>query len=111
MKKFVTVLLAATILAAPMAQAQSRHDDRHRGATVERHMTTKKVIVKKHQKQRWDRGQRLSPAERRHFVDRRDYRRYRLSEPRRDQRWVRVDNQFLLINAVNGLIVGIASSR
>ncbi len=108
MKKFVTVLLAATILAAPMAQAQSRHDDRHRGAIIERHTTTKKVIVKK---QRWDRGQRLSQAERRHFVDRRDYRRYRLSEPRRDQRWVRIDNQFLLINAINGLIVGIASSR
>ena len=27
MKKFVTILLAATVLAAPMAQAQSRHDD------------------------------------------------------------------------------------
>ncbi|MDH7805693.1 RcnB family protein [Agrobacterium tumefaciens] len=108
MKKFVTILLAATVLAAPMAQAQSRHDDRHRGVTVERHTTTKKVIVKKH---RWDRGQRLSAAERRHFVDRRDYRRYRLAEPRRDQRWVRVDNQFLLINAVTGLIVGLSAAR
>ena len=107
MKKFVTILLAATVLAAPMAQAQGRHDDSHRGVTVERHVT-KKVIVKKH---RWDRGQRLSPAERRHFVDRRDYRRYRLAEPRRDQRWVRVDNQFVLINAVSGLIVGLAAAR
>ncbi|CUX17094.1 hypothetical protein G3A56_03435 [Rhizobium oryzihabitans] len=108
MKKFVTILLAATVLAAPMAQAQSRHDDRHRGVTVERQVTTKKVIVKKH---RWDRGQRLSAGERRHTVDRRDYRRYRLAEPRRDQRWVRVDNQFLLINAVSGLIVGLAAAR
>ncbi|WCK03337.1 RcnB family protein [Agrobacterium tumefaciens] len=107
MKKFVTILLAATVLAAPMAQAQSRHDDRHRGVTVERHVT-KKVIVEKH---RWDRGQRLSAGERRHTVDRRDYRRYRLAEPRRDQRWVRVDNQFLLINAVSGLIVGLAAAR
>jgi Ni/Co efflux regulator RcnB len=44
-------------------------------------------------------------------LDRRDYRRYRLAEPRRDQRWVRVDNQFLLINAVSGLIVGLAAAR
>ncbi len=108
MKKFVTILLAATVLAAPMAQAQSRHDDRHRGVQVERHITTKKVIVKKH---RWDRGQRLSARDRRHVVDRRDYRRYHLTEPRRDQRWVRVDNQFLLINAVSGLIVGLAAAR
>ncbi|MDH7800839.1 MULTISPECIES: RcnB family protein [unclassified Rhizobium] len=108
MKKFVTILLAATVLAAPLAQAQSRYDDRHRGVTIDRQMHTKKVIIKKH---RWDRGQRLSPAERRHFVDRRDYRRYRLAEPRRDQRWVRVDNQFLLINAVSGLIVGLAATR
>ncbi|MGV2166613.1 RcnB family protein [Agrobacterium sp. 16-172Ci] len=108
MKKFVTILLAATVLAAPMAQAQSRHGDRHRGVTVERQVTTKKVIVKKH---RWDRGQRLSARERRNMVDRRDYRRYHLAEPRRDQHWVRVDNQFLLINAVSGLIVGLAAAR
>ncbi|MFK0382651.1 MULTISPECIES: RcnB family protein [Rhizobium/Agrobacterium group] len=108
MKKFITVLLAATVLAAPMAQAQSRHDDRHRSVRIEREVTTKKVIVKKH---RWDRGQRLSAGERRNYIDRRDYRRYRLSEPRRDQRWVRVDNQFLLINAVSGLIVGLAAAR
>ncbi|MDS7597045.1 RcnB family protein [Agrobacterium tumefaciens] len=108
MKKFITVLLAATVLAAPMAQAQSRHDDRHRNVRIEREVTTKKVIAKKH---RWDRGQRLSAGERRNIIDRRDYRRYRLSEPRRDQRWVRVDNQFLLINAVSGLIVGLAAAR
>lgn len=45
MKKFVTILLAATVLAAPMAQAQSRHDDRHRGVTVERHTTDRKSVV------------------------------------------------------------------
>ncbi|MBB3947804.1 Ni/Co efflux regulator RcnB [Rhizobium skierniewicense] len=107
MKKFLSVLLAATVLAAPLAQAQSRHDDRP-GHRMERSVTTKKVIIKKH---RWDRGQRLSASERRHMVDRRDYRRYNLREPRRGERWVRVDNQYLLINAVNGLIIGLSSSR
>ncbi|MEN0116638.1 MAG: RcnB family protein [Agrobacterium cavarae] len=109
MKKLVTVFLAATILAAPMAQAQGRHDYGHdRRGVHERTVTTKKVIIKKH---RWDRGQRLTPAQRRHFVDRREYRRYHLREPRRNERWVRVDNQFLLINAISGLIIGLAAAR
>jgi Ni/Co efflux regulator RcnB len=109
MKKFFSILLAATVLAAPLAaQAQSRHDDRPSHRTMERTVTTKKVIIKKH---RWDRGQRLAAKDRRHFVDRRDYRRHNLREPGRGQRWVRVDNQYLLINAVNGLIIGLSNAR
>lgn len=109
MKKFFSILLAATVLAAPLAaQAQSRHDDRHGHRTMERTVTTKKVIIKKH---RWDRGQRLAAKDRRHFVDRGDYRRHNLREPGRGQRWVRVDNQYLLINAVNGLIIGLSNAR
>lgn len=109
MKKFVTVFLAATILAAPLAQAQSRYDHGHdRRGVHERTVTTKKVIIKK---RHFVRGQRLSPAERRHFIDRREYRRYHLREPRRNERWVRVDNQFLLVNAVSGLIIGLSAAR
>ncbi|MBD8689317.1 MULTISPECIES: RcnB family protein [unclassified Rhizobium] len=104
MKKLFSILIAATILAAPVAQAQSRHDDRP-GHRVERTVTTKKVIIKKH---RWDRGQRLSAAERRQMIDRRDYRRYSLREPGRGQRWVRVNNQYLLINTSNGLIISLS---
>ena len=104
MKKLFSILIAATVLAAPVAQAQSRHDDRP-GHRVERTVTTKKVIVKKH---RWDRGQRLSAAERRQMIDRRDYRRYSLREPGRGQRWVRVNNQYLLINTSNGLIISLS---
>ena len=104
MKKFFSILIAATVLAAPVAQAQSRHDDRP-GHRVERTVTTKKVIIKKH---RWDRGQRLSAAERRQMIDRRDYRRYSLREPGRGQRWVRVNNQYLLINTSNGLIISLS---
>lgn len=104
MKKLFSILIAATVLAAPVAQAQSRHDDRP-GHRVERTVTTKKVIIKKH---RWDRGQRLSAAERRHMIDRRDYRRHSLREPGRGQRWVRVNNQYLLINTSNGLIISLS---
>lgn len=110
MKKFLSVLIAATVLAAPLAQAQSRHEYRHddrRRVTTERTIE-KKTIIKKH---RWERGQRVSAAQRRHFIDQRDYRRYKLSAPKRDQRWIRVDNQFLLINAATGLIIGLSSMR
>ena len=44
MKKLFSILIAATVLAAPMAQAQSRHDDRPGHRTMERTVTTKKVI-------------------------------------------------------------------
>ncbi|WP_320199931.1 RcnB family protein [Agrobacterium sp. rho-13.3] len=110
MKKLFSVLLAATVLAAPLAaQAQSRYDDRpNRHVTMEKTITKQKVIVKKH---RWDRGQRLSTKERRNFIDRRDYRRHNLREPGRGERWVRVDNQYLLINAVSGLIIGLSGAR
>jgi Ni/Co efflux regulator RcnB len=39
--------------------------------------------------------------------DVRDYHRYRLSAPPRGYRWVQVDNDFLLIGSVNGVIANI----
>lgn len=111
MKRLIITLLATSFLAAPGAFAapQDRHDDA-RGRTVERHTTTtiKKTEVRKH---RWARGHRLSAAERRRTAEVRDYRRYRLSAPPRGQRWVRVDNDFLLISVATGVIVSLASGR
>ncbi|MCJ8518065.1 Ni/Co efflux regulator RcnB [Pseudorhizobium tarimense] len=105
MKKLVTLMLAATVLAAPMAQARDDHrqPDRSRHVAVE-----KKVVVKKH---RWSRGHRLSAAERRHMRDVRDYHRYRLSAPPRGYRWVQVDNDFLLIGITSGIISSIIAAR
>jgi len=108
MKKFVTLLLAATVLAAPMAQARDDHRG-DRGRQVERQVKVeKKVVVKKH---RWSKGHRMSAAERRHMRDVRDYRRYRLSAPPRGYRWVRVDNDFLLIGITSGIISSIIAAR
>ena len=111
MKRLIITLLATSFLAAPGAFAapQDRHDGA-RGRTVERHTTTtiKKTEVRKH---RWARGHRLSAAERRRTAEVRDYRRYRLNAPPRGQRWVRVDNDFLLISVATGVIVGLASGR
>lgn len=111
MKKFVAVMLAATVLAAPMAQARDDHrgPDRHR--QVERHIEkkiVKKRIVKKH---RWNKGHRMSASERRNMREVRDYRRHRLSAPPRGHRWVRVDNDFLLVGITSGIIASIIAGR
>ena len=52
----------------PIDRNGDRHVDRH----VDKHVTIeKRVIVKK--KERWARGHRLTPAERRHMAQVRDY--------------------------------------
>lgn len=106
MKKFLALLLSASVLGiVPVAaQAQDwRGHDRHRGPVVE-----KKVIVKK---TRWVRGHRMTPAERRHLAEVRDYRRYRLSAPPRGYRWVRADNNYILIGITSGIISSIIAAR
>jgi Ni/Co efflux regulator RcnB len=109
MRKFVSILIAATVLAAPMAQARDSHHETNRGRQVERHVTVeKKVVVQKH---RWNKGHRLSSAERRQLRNVSDYRRYRLSAPPRGYRWVQVDNQFLLIGVTSGIISSIIAAR
>ena len=111
MKRLFIALLATSFLSAPGAFAApgDRHDGA-RGRTIERHTTTtvKKTAVRK---PRFARGHRLSPAERRQTAEIRDYRRYRLSAPSRGQRWVRVDNDFLLISTATGVIVGLAAAH
>ena len=97
MKKLVALMLAARVLAAPMAQA--------RDGQVQ---VGKKVVVKKPW---WNRGHRLSAAERRHLRDVRDYHRYRLSAPSRGYRWFKVDNDFLLIGITSGIISSIIAVR
>ena len=120
MKRLLIALVASSLLATPMAYGQTggssfelaQAHDRYRHRPVERHVdkrvertVEKRVIIKKY---RWARGHRLSPAERRHMAYVNDYRRYRLRTPPRGQKWVRVDNDFLLISLATGVIVGLA---
>ncbi|AHK44602.1 MULTISPECIES: RcnB family protein [Ensifer] len=126
MKRLLTALVASSFLITPVAafaqpagsfevaqnydRYQRRPVDRHVDRHVDKHVTIeKRVIVKK--KERWSRGHRLSPAERRHMAQVRDYRRYKLRQPPRGQQWVRVDNDFLLISLATGVIVGLTSAR
>ncbi len=100
MKKLTTVILATAVLAAPLlATTEASAQDHRRPVVAERdvHVT----------KYKWSRGHRMTPTERRHMRDVRDYRRYRLSTPPRGYRWVQVDSDFLLIGSVNGVIANI----
>jgi Ni/Co efflux regulator RcnB len=104
MKNLFAVLLSASFLAAPLVAAtEASAQDHRRPVVVERdvHVT----------KYKWSRGHRISPAERRHMQDVRDYRRYRLSAPPRGYRWVRVDNDYLLIGTASGVISNIIAGR
>jgi Ni/Co efflux regulator RcnB len=67
-----------------------RHDDRGRG--------------------HWERGHALPPQyrDRGHYVT--DYRSYRLREPPRGYRWVRADDNFVLVAITTGLIADIVAN-
>ncbi|KQV81758.1 RcnB family protein [Rhizobium sp. Root1220] len=104
MKKLFAVLLSASFLAAPLVAAtQASAQDHRRPVVVKRDVHATNY--------RWSRGHRMTPAERRHMQDVRDYRRYRLSAPPRGYRWVRVDNDYLLIGVASGVIANIIASR
>ena len=125
MKRLLIALVASSVLITPVAalaqpagsfEVAQNYDrsrrpvDRHVDRHVDKHVTIeKRVIVKK--KERWARGHRLSPAERRHMAQVRDYRYYKLRPPPRGQQWVRSGNDFLLISLATGVIVGLAAAR
>lgn len=108
MKKLFAALIATSVLATPFASAQA-HDHRPPPRHVEKRVVIeKRVVVKDH---RWKKGYKLSRNERRKIINARDYRRYRLHQPRRGEEWVRVNDQYLLISAATGLILGLAAAN
>ncbi|MFA1626815.1 RcnB family protein [Rhizobium mongolense] len=104
MKKIFTTLLSVSFLITPIAFASEASAAEHRHPVV----VEKKVVVHKY---RWTKGHRMTAAERRHMAEVRDYRRYRLSAPPRGYRWVRVDNEFLLIGVTSGIVSSIIATR
>lgn len=112
MKKFLSSAIIGTFLLglATPSFAQSygapHHGPaRHGPVHVEKHVN-KKVVVSK---DRWARGHALPRQYRQSYV--RDYHRYHLRKPGPGQRWVRVDNQFILINSITGMIAALAAAR
>ena len=60
----------------------------------------------------WRRGQVLDRAYRRQGYWVNDYRQYpRLYAPAKNQRWVRVDNDYILVNTLSNVIVSILTGR
>ena len=104
MKKLFAVLLSASFLAAPLVVASEASAQDHRRPVV----VKRDVHVTKY---RWSRGHRMTADERRHIQDVRDYHRYHLSAPPRGYRWVRADNDFLLIGITSGVISSIIAGR
>jgi Ni/Co efflux regulator RcnB len=103
MKKIFAALLSASFLLTPIVFASQANAAEHRRPVVE-----KKVVIHKY---RWKKGHRMTTAERRHMAEVRDYRRYRLSAPPRGYRWVRADNDFLLIGITSGIVSSIIAAR
>lgn len=115
MKHFSKILLAAvaaSVLFAPMANAQYRHDDRRPGyhhLEKKRPALQRKQVYKKPVRHHWKKGHRVSHWQRRAAV--RDYYRHGLRRPQPGHQWVKVDNDYLLISLATGVIVGIVASR
>lgn len=115
MKRIVLAAVALSMFAVPMAQAQYRHEPPRQGHSYGHqpsygHQQKRNDYRKKPQpRHHWSKGKRVPEWQRRQAV--RDYHRYGLKRPAHGQRWVKVDNDFLLISAATGIIAAIAAGR
>ncbi len=108
MRKIFAVLLAASVLALPLAAAaQVRPAPAGKQVVVPKETVKKRVVVRKGG---WVKGRRLSPSDRRRAAEI-DYRAYRLSTPPSGYHWVRINNNFLLVGITSGLISKVREAR
>jgi Ni/Co efflux regulator RcnB len=127
MKRLILSALALSMLAIPVAHADYRpaqngafqvsqkFDQKHRDV----HVTKKKVVVKRNgdrvvvkkqvNRHHWSRGKRVPDWNRRYVV--RDYDHHGLRRPGYGQRWIKVDNDYLLIGITSGVIASIIAAR
>lgn len=110
MKRIALAAIAFSILAAPMAQAQSRHDGPRPHHSQKHHdKSPRHYAPGHHKKHHWSRGDRVPELQRRHHL--RDYHRHGLKRPGRHQRWVKVNNDYLLVSIASGVIAAVVSGR
>jgi Ni/Co efflux regulator RcnB len=120
MKRIILAGLALSMAYAPMANAQSfRPDQNNRGIERQfsqpRHVAPRQFnrgpVAGRHvdRQPRWTRGHRVPNWQRQQAVQ--DWKRHGLRKPGRNQRWVRVGNEYLLIGALTGIIASIIASR
>lgn len=125
MKKFFVTALATIMVTGPMLTAQAApmvpmvkseaqtHEVQYRPGKVEKRTVIKrgphgKIVKREVTKKRWVRGQRMNDWRRYREVD---YRRNHLKAPPRGYRWVRADNDYVLIAIGSGLIASIIAGR
>tara|TARA_B100000678_G_scaffold253343_1_gene229891 strand:+ start:833 stop:1210 length:378 start_codon:yes stop_codon:yes gene_type:complete len=125
MKKALILSITALLIAAPLAQAQAQTRGDHRmpqAQTELKHNKSKPVLKSDHKKpqvqykankpahhKHWAKGQRMNDWKKRSVVN--DYQRHGLHRPGQGQRWVKVDNQYVLVSIASGLIASIVSGR
>ncbi|CAN7302641.1 RcnB family protein [Rhizobium rhizogenes] len=109
MRKFLSILLTASVLATPLAVATEANaaPANKQVVVVKKDVVKKKVVVRKGG---WVTGRRLSASDR-HRAANVDYRRHRLSAPPRGYHWVRIKNNFLLVGMTSGLISKVVNAR
>jgi Ni/Co efflux regulator RcnB len=111
MKKFLMMLAATTMVAAPLAtaQAQTREHDRV-AQTTARHGPQANVTAKKTQAahnqnhRRWAKGQRFDQRYASNYMVVKNPRAYRLNTPPRGYHWVRSGNDAVLVAISSGII-------
>ena len=136
MKRFLTLVLAGTVLAGSAAFAQSdyRRDSapqiRSDNAQIERDRIARERATEErareerardarlHQEQRadwehahWSRGDRLPPEFRDHEHIVTDWRAFHLRRPPYGYEWVRAGDRFILVSTRNGIIAELAEMR
>lgn len=128
-KRTILAAIAFSMLAAPMAQAQSRYDGPRSNNHYSQPKPSKPAAraphhrpqaqrpsVKPHHayrpapaRHKWRQGQKVQNWQRQPHV--RDYGRHGLRRPAKGQQWVKVDNDYLLISLATGVILGLAAGR
>jgi Ni/Co efflux regulator RcnB len=108
MKRLFTILLAASVLAMPLAAAaQVKPTPAGQQVVVQKEVMKNKVVVRKGG---WVKGRRLSASDRRRATEI-DYRALRLTPPQRGYHWVRINNSILLVGITSGLISKVHEAR
>jgi Ni/Co efflux regulator RcnB len=128
MKRLITALLTASLVAGSVTIAEARDGDRHRRGDRDRHEHSDRDW--RDGDRNWDRGDRR--RDRRHFRrwargdrfywDRRhdhyvpyyyvdNWSSYRLRRPPRGYRWVRAHDDFLLVALTTGIILEILANN
>lgn len=118
MKRSIVALMALSLMAPSMALAQApyrgghdndrRVENRHDQRPGARPNSAAKPQKRQQQQHSWRKGERVPEQYRKQHVD---YRRHGLRPPPRGQQWVRVDNNYALINAATGLIMALSQIR